>query len=53
MAEKLLHALPLFAAWEALTAKGNTAFNQRRDRLAMMHYQQALGVAQAIIAEKP
>lgn len=53
MAEKLLHALPLFAAWEALIAKGNTAFNQRRDRLAMMHYQQALGVAQAIIAEKP
>ncbi|APS34973.1 MULTISPECIES: hypothetical protein [Serratia] len=53
MAEKLLHALPLFAAWEALIAEGNTAFNQQRDRLAMTHYQQALEVAQAILAEKP
>lgn len=43
----------LFAAWEALIAEGNTAFNQQRDRLAMTHYQQALEVAQAILAEKP
>ncbi|OQV64360.1 hypothetical protein AK51_32575, partial [Serratia nematodiphila DZ0503SBS1] len=53
MAEKLLHALPLFAAWEARIAEGNTAFNQQRDRLAMARYQQALEGAQAIIAEKP
>ncbi|WP_164033858.1 hypothetical protein [Serratia marcescens] len=53
MAEKLLHALPLFAAWEALIAEGNTAFNQRRDRLAMAHYQQALEAAQALVAEWP
>lgn len=53
MAEKLLHALPLFAAWEARIAEGNTAFNQRCDRLAMARYQQALEGAQAIIAEKP
>ena len=38
---------------EALIAEGNTAFNQQRDRLAMTHYQQALEVAQAILAEKP
>ena len=44
---------PLFAAREALIAEGNTAFNQQRDRPAMTHYQQALEVAQAILAEKP
>ena len=43
----------LFAAREALIAEGNTAFNQQRDRTAMTHYQQALEVAQAILAEKP
>ncbi len=53
MAEKLLHALPLFTAWEALIAEGNMAFNQRHDRQAMALYQQALEGAQAIIAEKP
>lgn len=42
MAEKLLHALPLFTAWEALIAEGNMAFNQRHDRQAMARYQQAL-----------
>lgn len=53
MAEKLLHTLPLFTNWEALIAEGNTAFNQQHDRQAMASYQQALEVAQAIIAEKP
>lgn len=53
MAEKRLHALPLFAAWETLIAEGNVAFEQRHDRQAMTRYQQALEVAQAIIAEKP
>lgn len=53
MAEKLLHALPLFTTWEALIAEGNAAFNQQHDRQAMASYQQALEVAQAIIAEKP
>ena len=52
MAEKLLHALPCLPP-EALIAEGNTAFNQQRDRPAMTHYQQALEVAQAILAEKP